>query len=232
MATSTAAPVEQFVSGGKSIDIDVFAPTGTGRRPSTVILYGTFGLLPDYRDDILSFGEALAAEGIVAFLPHYFDRTGTQPGLGALAAIGQHYAAWRQTCGDALLFARRHARVDAGRLGILGFSLGGHFALSQAMTAPVGVSLKCVVDFFGPVVNPPLTGNRAAMPPVLIHHGEQDDLVKISESRQLVSELRAAGKTEGVGYTLMTYRDQGHGFAGADLVAARSKTVEFLTSIL
>ena len=232
MATRLAAPVEQFVSGGTSIDIDVFAPAGTGRHPSTMILYGTFGLLPEYRDDILSFGEALAAKGLVAFLPHYFDRTGTQPGLGALAAISQHYASWRQTCGDALLFARTHARVNAGRLGILGFSLGGHFALSQAMTPPAGVSLKCAVDFFGPVVNPPLTGNRAAMPPVLIHHGEQDDLVKIDDSRQLVSELRAAGKTEGVGYTLMTYRDQGHRFAGADLVAARSKTVEFLASQL
>ena len=232
MLTHTATHVEHFVSGGSSIDVDVFAPAGTGRHPSTVILYGTFGLLPEYRDDILSFGEALAAKNIVGLLPHYFDRTGTPPGLDALAAIGQHYASWRQTCGDALLFARSHARVNAGRLGILGFSLGGHFALSQAMTPPSGISLKCAVDFFGPVVNPPLTGNRAAMPPVLIHHGEQDDLVKISDSQQLVTELRAAGKTEGVGYTLMTYRDQGHGFSGADLVAARSKTVEFLANIL
>jgi dienelactone hydrolase len=233
MATSSATPaLDRFVSGGTSIDIDVFTPAGTGRHPSTLILYGTFGLLPEYRDDIQSFGEALAANGIVALLPHYFDRTGTQPGAGALAAIGQHYASWRQTCGDALLFARTHGRVNAGRLGILGFSLGGHFALSLAMTPPAGISLKCAVDFFGPVVSPPLTGNRAAMPPVLIHHGERDDLVTISDSRQLVSELRGAGKTEGVGYTLLTYRDQGHAFVGADLVAARSKTVEFLTSIL
>ena len=232
MATRTAAPVEHFVSGGKSINVDVFAPAGTGRHPSTVMLYGAFGLLPEYGDDIRSFGESLAAKGIIAFLPHYFDRTGTQPGFAAMDAISQHYAPWRQTCGDALLFTKNHARVDAGRLGILGFSLGGHFALSQAMTSPAGVTLKCVVDFFGPVINPPLTGNRAAMPPVLIHHGEQDDLVKIGDSRQLVSELRAAGKTEGVGYTLLTYRDQGHGFKGADLVAARTKTVEFLTSIL
>jgi dienelactone hydrolase len=210
----------------------VFAPAGGGRHPATVILYGTFGLLPEYRDDILSFGEALAAEGLIAFLPHYFDRTNTAPGPEAIAAIGQHYAAWLRTCGDALLFARGHARADAGRMGVLGFSLGGHFALSLAMTPPVGVSLKGAVDFFGPVVRPPLAGNRAAMPPVLIHHGEQDDLVDIGDSRRLVSELRAAGKTEGVGYTLLTYRDQGHSFAGADLVAARATTVEFLASIL
>ena len=66
MLTHTATHVEHFVSGGSSIDVDVFAPAGTGRHPSTVILYGTFGLLPEYRDDILSFGEALAAKNIVA----------------------------------------------------------------------------------------------------------------------------------------------------------------------
>ena len=232
MASQSAVSVDRFVSGGVPIDVDVFVPAGAGRHPATVILHGTFGLLPEYRDDILSFGEALAAKGIVAFLPHYFDRTGTVPGDAAMAAIGQHYAAWRETCADSLLFARGDARVDAGRLGILGFSLGAHFALSLAMSVPPGVTLKCAVDFFGPVVRPPLVGHRAAMPPLLIHHGERDDLVTIGDSLQLVSELRAAGKTEGVGYTLMRYKDQGHAFTGADLVTARAKTVEFLAAIL
>ena len=232
MTTSHATAADRFVSDGAFISVEVFAPAGTGRHPAAIMLHGTFGLLPHYRDDILSLGEALAAKGIVTLLPHYFDRTGTTPGPEALAEIGRHSAAWRRTCCDTLLFGRGHSRVDAGRLGVLGFSLGGRFALSLAMTPPAGISLKCAVDFFGPVVNPPLTGNRAAMPPVLIHHGERDDLVPISDSRQLVGELRAAGKTEGVGYTLLEYRDQGHGFKGADLATARAKTVEFLTSIL
>ena len=232
MAQPHAVTVDRFVSGGRPIAVDLFTPSGGGRYPAAVILYGTFGLLPQYRDNILSFGVALAAKGVVVFLPHYFDRTGTQPGGEALAAIGQHYASWRDTCGEALRFTRDHRQVDAGRIGIVGFSLGGHFALSLGMTPPAGVSLKCVVDFFGPVVSPPLQGNRATLPPVLIHHGEKDELVTISESRQLVAELRAAGKTEGTGYTLSTYRDQGHGFIGADLIAARSQTVDFLTSIL
>jgi len=232
MTTTQTAPADRFVSEGATIGVDVFAPAGTGRHPATVILYGTFGLLPQYRDDILSFGTALAAKGIVAFLPHYFDRTGTSPGPDALTTIGRHCAAWRRTCADGLLFARSHPRAAGGRLGVLGFSLGGHMALSLGMAPPAGVTPACVVDFFGPVITPPLTGNRAAMPPLLIHHGLDDDLVTIDHSRQLASELRAAGKKEGADYTLLEYPGQGHGFVGGAVTLARTKSVEFLTSIL
>jgi dienelactone hydrolase len=232
MATTQTVPADRFVSDGITIAVDVFTPAGTGRHPATVIFYGTFGLLPPYRDDILSFGTALAAKGIVAFLPHYFERTGTAPGPDALTTIGRHYATWRRTCADALLFARSHARAVDGRLGVLGFSLGGHMALSLGMAPPADVTPACVVDFFGPVITPPLTGKRAAMPPLLIHHGLDDDLVTIDHSRQLASELRAAGKTEGADYTLLEYPGQGHAFVGGALTTARTKSVEFLTSIL
>lgn len=232
MTTTHTVAADHFVSDGITIEVDVFTPPGAGRHPATVVFYGTFGLLPRYRDDILSFGKALAAKGIVAFLPHYFDRTGTSPGPDALTTIGRHYASWRRTCGDGLLFARSHPRVLDGRLGVLGFSLGGHMALSLGMAPPAGVTPACVVDFFGPVITPPLTGNRAAMPPLLVHHGLDDDLVTIDHSRQLVSELRAAGKTEGVDYTLLEYPGQGHEFVGDALVTARTKSVEFLKSVL
>lgn len=234
MPPSNAVParVERFSNGGKAIAVDVFLPPAAGRHPACLMLYGTFGLLPEYRDDILSFAEALTESGIATLLPHYFDRTGTSPGPDALLEIGQQLAAWRETCADALLFARDHDRVDAGRLGLIGFSLGGHLALSLGMTPPAGVTLKCVVDFFGPVVSPPLAGNRAAMPPVLIHHGDRDALVAAADSLQLVAELKAAGKTEGVGYTFIRYPAQGHGFVGADLVSARAKTVEFVSAVL
>src|SRR6185436_7692321 len=118
-AKNAATPtVEHFVSAGTSIPVDVFLPAAAGRHPACVILYGTFGLLPKYRDDILSFGEALAEKNVVALLPHYFERTGTAPGPEALLAIGQHLSSWRTTCAEALLMARDHPRVQAGRLGI------------------------------------------------------------------------------------------------------------------
>jgi dienelactone hydrolase len=226
---STPATV---LSGGRSIPIDVFLPSAPGRHPAVLILHGTFGLLPPYGADIASFGEALADKGFVAVLPHYFERTGTAAGSAAGAAIAQHLPAWTATCRDALLFMRGHRSVDAGRLGAIGFSLGGHVALDLGIAPPPGASLKCVVDFFGPTVMVPLVGDRAALPPVLIHHGTADTLVPISESLGLVAELRAAGKTEGLNYTFIKYPGQGHGFTGPALDASRSATIRFIEPIV
>jgi dienelactone hydrolase len=219
---------ERFTSGGRTIAADVFLPAAGGRRPATLILHGTFGLLPAYRDDILSFAAALADKGIVAVLPHYFDRTGTSAGDAAAGAIAEHLSEWKDTCADALIFMRGHARVDASRLSVIGFSLGGHLALSLAMAPHPGAVLKCVVDFFGPTRLPPLGGDRSLLPPLLIHHGDADSIVPIADSIALVTDLRAAGKVEGIGYRFVTYPGAGHKFEGKDLDASRRDTVAFV----
>ena len=132
------AHTEHFNSGTRPISLDVFLPTTRGRHPAALILHGTFGLLPEYRPDIVAFAEALAGSGTVAMLPHYFDRTGTAAGLDAGAAIPSHLEEWKEACGDALTFARGHASVDPGRLAVIGFSLGGHLALDLAMAPRSG----------------------------------------------------------------------------------------------
>jgi dienelactone hydrolase len=223
---------ERVVTRTGSMTVDVFAPRTAGPHPGCIIVHGTFGLLPQFRSDIVSFADALTSAGVVAFLPHYFESTGTAPGLEAGQAIPVHLADWVDACGAAFLFARGHAGVDAGRLAAIGFSLGGHIALDLAMARPGGTSLKCVVDFFGPVVAPPLPGNRALLPPVQIHHGTDDRIVPIRDSEQLVAELRAAGKAEGVGYQFLKYAGQGHGFTGADLAASRSTAASFVSGAL
>jgi dienelactone hydrolase len=227
-----ATTLEHFKTGTRSIGVDVFIPPAAGRHPGCLILHGTFGLLPPYGADIVAFGEALAGAGVVAMLPHYFDRTGTAPGPDAAAVIGQHLPAWLTTCGDAMRALRDYERVAPGRLGAIGFSLGGHLALRLAMDPSGGAAFKGVVDFFGPTLAPPLVGDRAGLPPVQIHHGTADAVVDIRESEHLVEELRAAGKVRGLGYDFFTYDGQGHGFTGADLATARSRTVDFISTIL
>lgn len=223
---------ETYTSQGHAIAADVFTPPASGRHPACLVIHGTFAFLPEYRAELLSFGQTLADAGVLAVLPHYFERTGTLPGPSAGLAIAKSLADWVVTCADGLIFAGNDKRVDAGRLGAIGFSLGGHIAMTLAMAPPPGTTLKCVVDFFGPTRAPTLPGRRAAMPPVQIHHGTEDRMVDIAESEQLVNELRAAGKVKGLGYEFFRYPNQGHGFSGADLVSSRARTVAFVKTSL
>jgi acetyl esterase/lipase len=77
------------------------------------------------------------------------------------------------------------------------------------MSSPGGAGLKAVVDFFGPTLSPRLHGDRSVMPPVLIHHGTDDRVVSIEDSKRMVSELRAVGKTHGLCYEFIEYPGAG-----------------------
>src|SRR5262245_14901282 len=102
-----SSTTESLTTGGQPVAIEVFNPSAPGRHPGCLVLHGTFGLLPPYRDDIVSFAEALAASGVVAMLPHYFDRTKTVAGPGAAQAIGTHLPDWRAACVDALVYLHK-----------------------------------------------------------------------------------------------------------------------------
>ena len=158
-------------------------------------------------------------------MPYYLQSTNTEPGLAVLKLIPENSPTWRQACGDALTAMAADGRFDNTRLGILGFSLGGHLALSLAMDPPAGISLKCVVDFFGPAHS--LEPHWTKMPPVLVFHGSADTLVPPSESEYLVAQLKGVGKKKDHDYFYEPSKGEGHGFKGAELTKSRDATVEF-----
>lgn len=223
---------EHYTSHAHRIAADVFRPSAPGRHPACLILHGTFGLHPELKADLFSFGHALADAGIAAIVPHYFDRTGTAAGLVAGKAIEKCLPDWVSACADGLLFAAHDPRVAPGRLGAIGFSLGAHIGLTIAMAPPAGATLTCVVDFFGPTLSPTLVGARASLPPVQIHHGKNDAIVPIQESEHLVAELEAAGKAQGTGYELLPYANQGHGFTGAAFLLSRARAIAFVQAAI
>lgn len=221
---------EKLLTGGRPIALDVYVPVVKGKPPAVVILHGSFGLLPEYRADIVSFAEALVGVGIAAVMPHFLESTGTEPGMGVLALIKDKRPIWRQACSDAVSMVANDARFDAARLGVLGFSLGGNLALSLAMDPPKPTKLRCVVDFFGPTRT--LEPHWSNMPPVLIFHGAKDPLVDPSESAFLVAQLESAGRKRGTGFTYEAVPGEGHGFHGAALKKSRDEMIAFITRVL
>ena len=105
----------------------------------------------------------------------------------------------------------RHAKtlpdVDTARIGLLGFSLGGHLCLRNRALA------KVLVEFFAPEL-PELGGLGAVGSSTLhaqMHHGDEDQLVPLKlNAVPIEQQLRA----EGADVTLFPYQEQGHGFSG------------------
>jgi dienelactone hydrolase len=217
---------ETVLSGGQPVGTEIFQPESSGKHPAVLILHGTFGLLPPFCTDIVSFPEALVANGFSGVMPHYFDATKTVPGIGVLEQIPMHLPAWRSVCYDVFSFMASDSRFEAGHLGAIGFSLGGHLALSLAMALPSGMAI------FGPTLNPSLEGKFTSLPPVLIQHGTDDPIVSQSESVHLVNELNRAGKKKDVDYFFQFYEGEGHGFKEPALTKSRNMTLEFVGKFL
>ena len=222
---------EEYSSGAKTIEIVMQMPNGAGNHPAVLVLHGTYGLELPFGPAIESFADAFVGKGIGAAIPRYFQSTGTTagPSVGPQDIL-TNLPAWRRACGDALTFLGAHEGIDSRHLGLLGFSLGGHLSLELGMAPPTGVAVKCVVDFFGPTIG--MEGTWSALPPVLIHHGDQDKDVPIAHSTHLVEKLKAAGKVQGRDYRLATYPGQAHGFTGSALSDSRDATVAFCEGFL
>src|SRR5688572_26606067 len=199
-ATASAAPEETtFLSGGKSIGVEVFRPDSTGRAPALVVLHGASGpLLGNHY--IRQLGAGFAAEGYATFLIRYFDRTGT--GYAGDATIRRHYATWSDTIDDAVGFVIADRQVDRERVGVLGYSLGGYLAVTQGARDP---RVSAVIEIAGGLDE--LSRRRAKrMPPTLILHGERDTRVPVSEARELAEWLRE----QKTAHEMHLYPDEGH----------------------
>jgi dienelactone hydrolase len=232
MSTMTSG----YMSNGETVPVEIFARPGSAKLAPVLVFHGSSGLGPKYRPDIVSFGEALSAAGFAAVLPHYFASAGVRSELASdaqgLELMLSHYHTWRTACADALSFVAADPRFDASRLGLLGFSLGGHYALDAAMTPPAGAAVKAVVEFFAPTRNPPLAGRLTRMPPLLVHYGTADTIVFPEDTTHLESELTRAGKRRDVDFWVKDYPGQGHGFKGEALASSLAATVAFLAARL
>lgn len=210
-----------FTSESKAISFELFEPVAPGRYPGVVMLYGSGGMTvggPLFRVT----AQALAREGYVVYLPHYFEKTGTQ--IATRDDDVKYFATWMRTIADTIDQARGKANVDSKRIGLIGFSLGAYLSLS---VASVDNEVKAVVEYFGGL--PEFFSKQLrSMPPTLILHGDADRTVPVSEAYNLEALL----KSRKASYEIKIYTQQGHGFSGPAAADAMQRTVAFFAKNL
>jgi dienelactone hydrolase len=204
-----------FESGGKEIRLDCFLPSANGERfPAVIGLHGSGGGHVSMAEP----ANMLAAHGFAVYVLHYFDRTGTAE--ADRATMFRHFPVWMKTLWDSVSFVTRQPQVDAGRIGLLGFSLGAYLALSNAA---IDSRVQAVVEFFGGLPKEMKFFIRRLCP-TLILHGDADPTVPVEEAYHLQNVL----EKKHIAYEMQIYPGAGHGFTGETWRDAGLRTLSFL----
>ena len=175
-----------FESGGKSISLEIFRPDTTERAPALIVLHGASGAAIG-NNYVRQLGAGFAAAGYAAYLVRYFERTGTS--YAGDATIYRHYQVWSDTIHDAVTFIAADPLVDAKRVAVLGYSLGGYLAVTQGARDP---RIAAVIEIAGGL-DKESPGRAKRMPPTLILHGDADRRVPVGEAHALEKWLRSIG---------------------------------------
>jgi len=174
---------------GKSISVDVYKEGATTPVSAVIVAYGTEGMNSPFNLLNEDFCVTASQAGHLVVLPHYFESTGTQAGTVGVSSDLNKSATWIDTLAACVDWVK--GRISSDKVSFVGFSLGANLVLNAALKNPV----TAIVDYFGPVdrfgILPMpaamhLTDSRvSSVPPVMIHHGNQDNIVPDSQSQKL-----------------------------------------------
>lgn len=196
--------IDTYRSRGKRIQLEIYRPSITGKLPVVIMLHGAAGVFS--RDNVSgvperdNFGEkAFACRGFLVLLPHYFDSTGQKSALGH-DDIEHGSQPWLAAVEDAVTYAMKLRNTDKRRIFLFGESLGGFLSIAVAARTP---HVKAISTFGAG--RPPDTCLQR-LPPVLLQHGEDDDVVSLSDVFRLSGALKTAGRP----VHMKTYPRVGH----------------------
>jgi carboxymethylenebutenolidase len=234
----------EFRSDGTSVRAALARPAGPGPAPAVLIAHEWWGLTDYMRELAQRFAQA----GYAALAPDLYARQPAPPGAAGLAGGGPRVtsdpaeaarlmnelsAQWAlRDLNAAASFLKQQTFVDPQRVAIVGFSMGGTLALTQATH---NSDLKAAVVFYGKV--PPVETLAYLLCPVLYHYAAKDDWVTRQEVDRLRDGCAKLGKTAEVAI----YPDADHAFFNStrpdvyraqDAARAWDRTLGFLAEYL
>jgi carboxymethylenebutenolidase len=174
----------------------------SGSGPGVLVLHAWWGL----NDFFKGFCDRLSKAGFVALAPDLYNGeiATTVPEAEALLkekGVFSNSEAYNKSVMGALHHLRAHPALR-GKLGVIGFSMGGFWALWLSGEAPEDV--RAVVDFYSYG-----EGDFAkARADYLGHFATKDDYEPIDGIRKLEDSLRSAGRN----VTFHYYDNVGHWF--------------------
>ena len=175
-------------------------PDGDGPHPGVVVIHEAFGL----NDNIREISRRLAEEGYASLAVDLFagrNRAICMARYMAGMLLGSVNRYGIDDLKGALTFLAKHSRVDAQRLGAIGFCMGGGFAVAWACTDS---RLKVIAPFYG--ANPRPIDVVKRLCPVVGSYPERDFTAGAGR------KLDAALARHGIEHDIKVYPETGHFF--------------------
>jgi carboxymethylenebutenolidase len=212
--THAALPEELSAEADEgSVALTRHAADGGGKRPAVLVLHGNRGveLKPHAYE---RYADQLAAGGIDAYLVRYFtaaDHQALDPKTSTRETREVYetgrFDGWTKRISSAVTAVL--GRFDSsGRIGLLGFSLGGYIA---ADTAAHDERVRAVAVMYGGMPDAMVTHVKR-LPPVLELHGEADRNVPLAKGKELVQLAKQVGAQA----EMVIYPGKEHGFDFSD----------------
>lgn len=227
-ATAHSTPSEQFsvAAGSENLSVSRYAAELVGKRPAVILLHGSRGIELGRRA-YQRYADALLEGGIDAYLLHYMTasdtaaldpKTSTQKSREAYDT--ERFDGWSKTVSATVTTILGRAE-NSGRVGLLGFSLGGFIA---ANTAARDARIAALAVLYAGMPDA-MAGRVTHMPPTVELHGEADRIVSIANGKRLVELARSVGAdTE-----FVPYPGKSHGFDFSDTDPMTSDAVDRVT---
>ncbi|HEY3918027.1 MAG TPA: dienelactone hydrolase family protein [Stellaceae bacterium] len=212
LATTLALPARAdqgslTVGVKQNMSAYLFTPGGSGPYPGILLLHTSGGL----GGADIAYAKQLSAQNYVVLVPAF---------MAAYGITGRTRQTTFTTFADpvyadlvAALDTLAHNPKVAGRkLGAIGFSNGGYFAMWLAATDKVSAGVAYYGAFTGAATDRGLSRFRGAFnkgsAPVLILHGMADETVPVFAAENLGSIVQSAGSP----YEIKLYDGAGHEF--------------------
>jgi carboxymethylenebutenolidase len=174
-------------------------PDDSARHPGVIVIHEIFGLNADIRRITSRFADL----GYIALAPDLYDGPGPKIICVArtLMTLNRGNGAAFDDLDAAREFLQQQPGVDASKIGVIGFCMGGGFALLYSVRAPMGVAAA----FYGDV--PKTAEGLRGICPVLGGYGGKDKMFAPQGERlqELLTELN-------VEHDVKIYPDAGHSF--------------------
>src|SRR5438132_5753219 len=195
--------MREFQADGRTISAYLAVPEH-GSGPGVLVLHAWWGLTQPFRQVC----DRLAEAGFVALAPDLY-RGKTTAAVEEAQALGEaldrDVERWRGDIAGAVQFLRQHTATHLanghGKLALVGFSLGGAYALD--MTVRMSEEVAAVVTFYAAYSEPDY---RRASAAYLCHFAQDDPWQPAELAAEMEQALQAAGRP----VTVYTYPGTKH----------------------